>query len=195
MAPPTRRAVPRKRPAARPVPQARAGLEMTSVAENVEEGGAGQQREELLATFEAALREQPGMDEKSLEIMLQQFRETIDSAPLDPSLTVPDRNMWLETIDALVRSQSITEADRSELIREFDEAMAPLQDQDVLVALEFAQRIQRDGREKALEWFNAQREQQEQAAGQQTPAREGPSQFRQSITKSRSRRLRGPPGV
>lgn len=153
-----------------------------------------QQEKLLLEELESTLREQFDAGDENADLLLENFREAIESAQIEPTVALLDRKVWLETIDALARTQEISDSDRDELIREYDEAFRFMEDHEVKIALEFAQRIQRDGREKALEWFNKQ-----QAKGSEPDTPDlhpsATSHSPQAITKSKSRRLRGPPRV
>ena len=87
----------------------------------------------------------------------------------------------------------LSEDERNALVRQLDAAIDPLQQPDAQVAMEFARRVQRDGETKALEWLREQRA--ASAADAVDPAKSKAPLLpgRESITRSRSRRLRGPP--
>lgn len=165
-------------------------------AETSEPVKNGFDADKAVADFEAALREQPGFDEGALEEILGQYREAVQNVSLEPNLTpVLDRQTLVETVGLLARNQSITEEECAELLRRFDEAMEPLQRRDVQIALEYAERCNKDGEEKALEWLKQQNaSSSEDAETDASIDPEGQKPFlRQAITKSKARRLRGPP--
>lgn len=169
-----------------------AALEPAAPASN----GAGDPREQFLEQFGQSLRGQLGQDNAELEAVLEQFRQTVEEVPLEPHLAGPDLNTWIQTLEALEQGGLLNEEERETLIRQFREAMAPLQDRQAQIALEFAGRLQRDGEEKALEWLQAQQRQtsDDDGTGMAPESAAGPG-GKQEITRSRSRRLRGPPRI
>lgn len=150
-------------------------------------------RQQAVQEFEASLRSQDGVDEEGVTFLLDAFRSAVQEVSLDSALSPPDPDELIRTLNRLAESGLIDEEDRNALSRQFEVALEPLEDKRVQVALEYAQRLERDGEEKALQWLNAQRSEQE-AQEQGTPSNESP-RLRQSITQSRSRRLRGPPST
>ncbi len=134
------------------------------------------------------------MDADSIELALSSFREAIETAELSPPLAAVDRDGWLRTMEALARNGLLNEQDHNALLRQFDEAMAPLQGKNVEVMLEFARRLQRDGQDNALLWLSEQSASSQEEDAKSSGTQEQPTLLRQSITRSRSRRLRGPPG-
>lgn len=163
-------------------------------AEQRSEGHPGPDREAVVDKFEASLRTQSGLDEQERDFMVRHFRKAVAEAPLELDPAGPDRNVWIETLETLVQNGLLAEEERETLVRQFNEATSPLQSREVQVALEFAQRIQRDGDAKALEWLAAQQASPDgqAAAGISSPG--ATPIIKQAITRSRSRRLRGPPG-
>jgi hypothetical protein len=154
----------------------------------------GSLQEQFLTDFEAALREQPDLDAEALEFLLGHFRQTVAEVPLESKLEAPDLSAWASALNAMVENGLIDEAERNDLAWQFEQAVKPYQDAEVQTALEFARRIEEHGEEAALAWLQEQREsqsQQVQTATEQSTTR--PLALSQSITKSRSRRLRGPP--
>jgi hypothetical protein len=152
-------------------------------------------RAKLLGMFEDALREESDMDRDGVEFLLGHFREAVEQASLAPTLDQPkpDRAEWIRTLDALIGQNVLSEDERNALVRQLDAAIDPLQQPDAQVAMEFARRVQRDGETKALEWLREQRA--ASAADAVDPAKSKAPLLpgRESITRSRSRRLRGPP--
>lgn len=157
--------------------------------------GAGGQREQLIDQFGQSLREQLGQDNAELEAVLEHFRQTVEDVPLEPHLAGPDFNTWIETLEALEQNGLLDEDERETLIRQFRDAMAPLQDREAQIALEFAGRLERDGEEKALEWLSAQQRTSSDDGTGKAPESAAGSGGKQEITRSRSRRLRGPPRI
>lgn len=154
----------------------------------------GPDREAVVDKFETSLRTRSELDEQERDFMVRQFRKAVADAPLQPDLAGPDRNAWIETLETLVQNGLLDEEERETLVRQFNEATSPLQSREVQVALEFAQRIERDGDAKAQEWLAAQQASQAGQAVAGMPSPGATPIIKQSITRSRSRRLRGPPG-
>lgn len=153
--------------------------------------------EQVVAELETLLRDQPNVTEEGLEQIMRDCREAIEQASLEPSLSFPDRGEWVATIDGLIQSGLIEQENGDALVRQFDTALGSLQDPKVQRAMELAKRIERDGDAKAREWLASQEkaDQAEQAERQRaTEDTRGMPPQRTSITGSRSRRLRGPPG-
>jgi hypothetical protein len=167
-----------------------------TAAPEVRANGAGGQREQLIDQFGQSLREQLGQDNAELEAVLEHFRQTVEDVPLEPQLAGPDFNTWIETLEALEQSGLLDEDERETLIRQFRDAMAPLQDREAQIALEFAGRLERDGEEKALQWLSAQQQaSDDDGAGTAPTGSAAGTGGKQEITRSRSRRLRGPPRI
>lgn len=159
------------------------------------EGHAGPEREAVVDKFEASLRTRSGLDEQERDLMVRHFRKAVADAPLEPDPAGPDRNAWIETLETLVQHGLLAEEERETLVRQFNEATSPLQSREVQVALEFAQRMQRDGDAKAMEWLAEQQSAREGQPATGMPSPGATPIIKQSITRSRSRRLRGPPGL
>lgn len=153
-----------------------------------------QSKTKIIEEFESALREQPGMDDEGLEFLMGIFRKTVDETPLDASLAPTDPADFAKTLNLLVENGVLGEDDRNDLVRHCEESFAPLRDKDVQIALEFAERLSRDGESKAMEWLEAQQQASVEVpkTAVETAGRTGVA-LKQSVTRSRSRRLRGPP--
>ena len=192
----TRRPPPRRKPD-QALPHV--GVDMGAVVRTsapVQERTASSDLEQKLAEFEAMLQAQPGMTEEGLELVLQGCRDALDNVSLQPELGVPQRNEWIASIDALIQQGALDQASGDALVRQIDAAVAPLESPDVQRALELAERIQRDGQAQAREWLETQSDQEAGEALAQVRSNEAAVDshpMRESITRSRSRRLRGPP--
>ena len=150
---------------------------------------------EILDLLEQSLRAtaQPGGDE-DLDFVIEHMRKAVAAADLRPAGGV-ERTAWVDTLEALAGEGLLEGNEREDLIRQFGEATDALHTPDAQVALELAQRIERDGERAAMEWLASLRAGDapaRQVGGTigETPVIAG----KQSITQSRSRRLRGPPG-
>lgn len=155
---------------------------------------AANAQQQMLAQFEAALREQDDLGEEGYEFLMGHLREAVENVSLEPEVVELDRTSWISTFDALV-GEDMDEGDRNALIRQLNDAVDPLDSSGVQIATEFAKRLQSQGEASALMWLQEQRRLAEAETNSPNPApdQNGVPQA-QSITRSRSRRLRGPPG-
>lgn len=191
-----RTSAPRKRPQVGPiaVPAHGEHLAGASSADPSEDDALEAQRRRLMSELEGALREQPGMDADGMEFMLGHVRAALDEVTPD-QIATPDRGAWMQALDAFVGQAALSEEDRAALVRQLDAAIDPLQGADASVASEFARRLQADGEQQALRWLKEQqagaRDEDDQAAAAASEVVAAPGA--QTITRSRSRRLRGPP--
>ncbi len=150
-------------------------------------------RQQAVDDFKSSLEKQPGLDAEGRDFIVDHFRQAIVDAPADPKLAPPDPESWTQALNMLVESGLIEENDRNALARQFDDVLLPMQQAEAKRALEFAERVRRDGEASALEWLNAQE------GGTSNPESSGlatavaGTESAESITRSRSRRLRGPP--
>lgn len=164
MAPTNRRPVPRKRPASRAglLERARQGgvAEAANVAEDTPLNDQEQQlRDALRRKIEATLQDNPDLDEQGRDFLLDHLLHAVESAPIEPTLvTKPDRGQWIQMLEGLRESGFAADDDVAALIRQFDDAMQPLDRPEVKLAAEFARRCEQDGEEKALAWLEAQRD-------------------------------------
>ena len=130
-----------------------------------------EQRDQMVADFEALLREQSGIDAADRDALMHHFTRALDEAKPD-EVADPQALMvnLSQTLDVLQESRVIQAGDRDGLSKAFAE---PLNNPTVKRALEFAQRRQRDGEDKALQWLQAQADGETSAAangGGATPA-------------------------
>lgn len=193
----TRRPPPRRKPE-QALSHVGAGMPaaLAGTVAPVEERSGSSGFEEKLAEFEAMLQAQPGMTEEGLELVLQGCRDALDNVSLQPALAVPQRNEWIASIDALIQQGALDQASGDALVRQIDAAVAPLESPGVQRALELAERIQRDGQAQAREWLETQSDKEasdDLAQVRSNEAAVDSHPLRESITRSRSRRLRGPP--
>ena len=191
MARPPRRAV--RKPASDAALQRRAAE--AEVAVSSADVDDGIDRDAILAEFESALREQPGIGPEGLDFLMPFMRDAVEQASLAPSRVELDAKSWMATFDAIV-GDTLDEAERNAFVRQLNEAIEPLNEAGTKVALEFARRLQSDGEVAALDWLAEQRraaEKEAAAAASPGDRRSVPAPGPQTITRSRSRRLRGPP--
>ena len=198
----TRRPVAKRRPSpALPtpahVPVAESALQEPHLpAPASAEAATEEQRHNLVEDFAATLDRRDDLDEDGRDFLLQQYREALENAADDLSVSIPDRMQWIETVDALKASGLLSDEDSNNLIRSFDEAMHPLQSPEFKEALELATRMRDGGEESALAWLESRRAKadsaEETAAGPVPEA--SPEHARRPVTGDRRvRRPRGPP--
>lgn len=148
----------------------------------------------ILAEFETALRDEPGVGQEGLDFLMPYLRDAVEQASLQPFRAEIDPVAWMAAFDGIV-GDALDEDERNALVRQLNEAVEPLGEQKTQVALEFARRVQTDGQTAALAWL----EEHKKLAGKADPqipqptAGDRPPVGAQAITRSRSRRLRGPP--
>lgn len=148
-------------------------------------------RARALARLSAAVEANTELDEEGREALLKHYSQAVESAELSPKLQAPDRGQWVEMLDLMVQGGMLQEEDARELIHGFDNAFAVFKDREMQNLLEFAQRCEREGQEKAVEWLENQRaaeEESRRATGAEIPA------AAQQVSKARNRRSRQPRG-
>ncbi|MGY1408400.1 hypothetical protein ACW5EG_02270 [Luteimonas sp. A611] len=153
-------------------------------------------RHQIIAQLEQALRATaPAGDDQDLDFVIEQMRKAVAAADLRPEPSAMERAPWVDTLEALASEGLLAVEERESLIRQFGEASDVLQTREAQVALELAERIERDGEHAAMAWLASLR-----PGNLQAPRVGGTVDTnavlpgKQSITRSRSRRLRGPPG-
>ena len=153
-------------------------------------------RHQIIAQLEQALRATaPAGDDQDLDFVIEQMRKAVAAADLRPEPSAMERAPWVDTLEALAGEGLLAVEERESLIRQFGEASDVLQTREAQVALELAERIERDGEQAAMAWLASLRPGNPEARGVGgTVETNAVLPGKQSITRSRSRRLRGPPG-
>lgn len=152
----------------------------------------------LVAEFSDGLADST-LDREQRDALVAEFERAARDAAADPAAgsgSPPTRADWLDTVEVLRKSGAIDEEHGNALVRELDEALQPIKQKNVQLAVEFSQRLQQDGLESALQWFKQQSTASSDNAGATAshhPRVDG-LDGSNLITQSRSRRLRGPPG-
>lgn len=168
-----------------------------SIAPEIEAGdAAADPQREILDLLEQSLRgtTQTG-DDEDLDFVIEHMRRAVSDADLRPTASTVERASWVDTLEALASQGLLAGEERENLIRQFGEATSALHSRDAQVALELAQRIERDGEHAAMAWLASLRAGRAPAHAAGATLDDGPvAPGKQSITRSRSRRLRGPPG-
>lgn len=188
----------RKRPTTAPLvgaaPSAgEGGREASSVSATDPQDMARQ----VLSDLDGALRQDPAVDEKDREALIDLFstslREVVDSGAYAKA---PTESEWQANIEVLKQYDLESVSDNGSLARQMAGAVAKLEQQQTKVAIEFSRRMQADGQESALAWLKEQRESSADAEQDATQSPLNPSAIptlRDEVTRSKSRRLRGPP--
>ncbi len=158
--------------------------------------------EDFLRQLDTALREDPSLDRDARDALMQQFEGAMSAgnggAPSIAALA--DRSLWVDAVQSLQSSGAMGESEANDLIRQINQALQPLQRRESQLAIEFSRRLQTEGEEKALAWFRKEAAtlnnspEAERAAAPVRPSADV-SPLRSEVVNSRSRRLRGPPGL
>ena len=143
--------------------------------------------------FESVLRDEPGVGQEGLDFLMPFLRDAVQQASLQPARAELHPAAWMAALDSLI-GEDVDEAERNALARQLNAAIEPMTDPKTGLALEFANRIQTEGHQAALDWLQRQRAAGEGEDPAPAPAPVGGEPANaQSIIRSRSRRLRGPP--
>ena len=156
--------------------------------------------EEMIKGFQDMFFSGIDLEDKDLAELKAQFGDAMRQAATEPVDidTLTDRSNWVSMVDDLLATGLVGEDESNTLIRKLDQAMEPLQNPRVKLAIEFGRRCQEEGEEKALQWYQTQIDMQAASSNGAT-ARESnygnnnQISHRDAITRSRSRTLRGPP--
>lgn len=154
-------------------------------------------RDNLLTEIHEQLQGQQSLDSGEIDEVMEHFRAAITDASLEPSATTPrDMLSWIQVLEetVLADQDSSEEDDRNALLRQIGDLKNSLQNHDLQIALEYVQRLHEFGEEEAVAWLASRQAEKETAqvsaqANEQGMADVAPH----SITRSKSRRLRGPP--
>jgi hypothetical protein len=189
-----RTTAPRKRPA--PTTGIVAEPVVAPVVEAVQDetpDDASGMRERALARFTASVQARTDLDDEGRKALLKHYSQAIAEAELSPKLQAPDRAQWVGMLDLMVQKGMLEEADARDLIHGFENAFEVLKSREAQNLLEFAQRCERDGQDKAVEWLESQRAaeaESHRATGAEIP------DATQQLSRARVRRnrpTRGPP--
>src|SRR5690606_31734555 len=131
---PRRKVAPKPEAGRRPMPVASVAVSDEAHSDGDEEQAL---KNKVISEFEAALRDQPGMDEEGLEVVMDYLLKAVEETPLDAALAPPRPEDWAKTLDLMVQGGSLKEEDRNHIARQFEEACESLQDKKVKIAIEF----------------------------------------------------------
>lgn len=152
---------------------------------------------ELLGDLEGMLRADPAIGADERDTLMSSLAAAMgDGTGGDADLDIA--TALQSSAAQLKRLANELDADGADgLARQLDEALAPLERRETKLAMEFSRRLETDGQERALAWLKQQQAvEAEQAASKASPpvVDTGRTVAKDSVTRSRSRRLRGPPG-
>ena len=154
-------------------------------------------REDLLKDIHGQLKDQKSLDSGEIDQVMEHFRAAIADASLEPSATTPvDMLSWIQVLeDTILADQDASEEDeRNALLRQSGDLKNSFQNHDLQVALEYVQRLQEHGEEAAVAWLASRQAEKETAKVSAQVNEQGMAEIApHSITRSKSRRLRGPP--
>jgi len=152
---------------------------------------------ELLDEIDDLLRNETSLEQEDRQTFAEHFnnalREVVDAGDY---ATIDTQSTLQDSVDQLKQYAAEIDDGTDGLVRQLNNALAPLERRETKIALEFSRRLDVDGQESALAWLREQQEADEQVvAGDDQPVPDGnPFQAsRDEVTRSRSRRLRGPP--
>lgn len=198
-----------KRPAPRkrPPPKGRALLTQpgdagaavtTSSKADVDAEAQNQVAQEVLRDFEDALSNEPSIDPATRAQLSSYLREAVEEAVKHPVLA---KAPTLAAVRKLAQRLEATgpegQLEAASLTRTMESALAVFEQKETKVALEFSRILSEQGQEQALAWLRTQQmpdasDAQETSSG--PTSRNPASPLKSEVAKSRSRRLRGPPG-
>lgn len=164
-----------------------------SVQAHVQSGMEAIQRQ-----FQALLESDQDIGPEQRDHMARFFEQALGEAATvgtDAGDDVFNPAVWAGTVDQLRRNGEVAADEADHLIRRLNEALAPLEKRESRLALEFSQRMARDGEAQAIAWLRQQGSEGESEAARKAgpaPATAVPL-LHNEIVNSRSRRPRGPP--
>ncbi|MEZ0472850.1 hypothetical protein [Luteimonas salinilitoris] len=155
--------------------------------------------EKLQQQFQAILQDDATLGSEQRDQMARFLEQSLENAAASTgpaSGEAFDRAAWMETVELLRRSGGVPEDEADDLIRRLNDALEPLERRESQLALEFSRRMATEGQEKAVEWLRSQTEKESVQKAQESAAlpQDDHPPMRNEVVRSRSRRLRGPPG-
>ncbi len=163
------------------------------------ESGAALERGELVKRFADALAEDGTLDRSDQDLLIAEYTDALDLVIGQSLDLVPlDRVSIAETVELLGVQGDAGQADRGALIRKFDETLGSLDSLEkgkLRIAKAYLAKLSEEGPEAALDWLAKVSSIQDPVDTQNDGRQENLSTLSlpQSITRSKSRRLRGPP--
>lgn len=202
-----------RRPSLRPVaPQASPLVPRPSAVARVEGDAAASQadavaelveaqKDELLRGFMDLLGDDPSLDAGDCARIQQELEQALEAVSRSGlPLEAPDPAVWKEAARALHAAGAVNDDEANALVRQLDDALSAFERKESRFALEFSQRMSRDGEDAALEWLRQNRQvllSDGTAAADATAMSQGigrePRMLATDAIRSRSGRVRGPP--
>ena len=159
------------------------------------------QKEEALQQFFDLLGEDPSLDSETREQIRRELSAALDAVESPQnSFEMPDRDVWMDAAKALQSVGAVSDDEANALVRQLDDALSVFDRKESKFALEFSQRMARDGEDAALEWLRQNRQVllgegsgSAGNAGMSNGIGNPPPVMATDATRSRARRVRGPP--
>ena len=159
------------------------------------------EKDALLQQFFELLGEDPSLDLETRDQIRSELSAALDAVDAaDTVFQAPDRETWMEAAKALQTAGAVSDEEANALVRQLDGALAAFERRESKFAIEFSQRMARDGEQAALEWL---RENRDALLGEGSPGAvhaamsngigEPAPVMATDATRSRARRVRGPP--
>lgn len=159
------------------------------------------EKDALLQQFFELLGEDPSLDLETRDQIRSELSAALDAVDAaDTVFQAPDRETWMEAAKALQAAGAVSDEDANALVRQLDGALAAFERRESKFAIEFSQRMARDGEQAALEWL---RDNRDALLGEGSPGAvhaamsngigEPAPVMATDATRSRARRVRGPP--
>jgi len=147
----------------------------------------------LLAQFSECLRDEPDIDQEGRNYLQQQFADALKGAKSAQDPGDAGSADWRQLVEVLRSTEGLDEDEANALIRQMDQMMQPLKRPAVSLAMEYSRRCRADGEESARDWYKRQTLQDPEKDPPPVPGFTRRPLPKDSVTLSRSRRLRGPP--
>lgn len=153
----------------------------------------------FLERIRLELSDQHMLDAGEIDELMAHFHSAVMSAPLEPATSTLDVSRWIEVLEELAAANTqagVDDDDHNALLRQIGELRTSFDNPELQIALEYSRRLQADGEAEASAWLARRRaEQGDASVAEQAGDHGAASVIPQSIVRSRSRRLRGPPVV
>lgn len=157
--------------------------------------------EELLQEVRELLRAEVELDDDQREAFGAHFAQALQAvvqqqAQAGESPDKLDKGAWKDALSGMEAEGDVSPTEAADLSRRVEGALLPLERRPTQIALEFSRRMQAEGSEQALAWLREQRAGSDDSQeSDQCAAPSGPpvAVGSDDVTRSRSRRLRGPP--
>lgn len=156
-------------------------------------------RNRLLQNFTEALSADGSLDPAEQLFLVEQYDAALDAAIERSAELVPlNKENITQAVDFLGEQSQANDADKSAVIRKFNETLSSLDAAEkakMEMATLYLAKLEAEGSEAALQWLAEYSSKSGEVGGleQQSFHGAGGHSLAQAITRSKSRRLRGPP--